>query len=110
MIAIFILSATTAQTLDNAGFASERIHIDGHFMLFLILFVFYYKATKDIVKSMLFTILFAISDEYHQRFTLGRDSSVFDICVDTLGAFISAGLLWKLQSYLPKRLRNWLNN
>lgn len=109
MLAIFVLSATPADTLNNAGLGSDPIHIDGHFALFLILCITYYKATKSVLKSLILTIIFAFTDEFHQRFTPGRSSSMFDIYIDTIGALISVLLLWKLQVILPKKLKNWLN-
>lgn len=36
----------------------------------------------------LVSILYAISDEFHQSFITNRDASVFDTIIDSVGAFI----------------------
>ncbi len=38
--------------------------------------------------AILFVSLYAASDEYHQRFVAGRDSSVSDLAADVLGAVL----------------------
>ncbi len=45
--------------------------------------------------SLLFTVLYAVSDEYHQKFSPGRHPSVRDVVIDSLGAsvFLSLCLL-----------------
>jgi len=39
--------------------------------------------------------LYAISDEIHQSFVPGRNASIVDICIDTVGLFF--GLVWGLR-------------
>lgn len=46
------------------------------------------------VAGILFCSLYGISDEWHQSFVAGRDSSVGDWLADTLGA---SAMLWALQ-------------
>jgi VanZ family protein len=106
---IFALSSVKGVTINEIGLGKESYHINGHFVLFVGLCFAYYKATKNILLSVLFTIAYGISDEIHQKFTPGRSSSSFDIFVDSTGAVISGIVLWKLQPYLPKKLKNWLN-
>ena len=108
MLVIFTASSIPGQNIDSAGLNNERLQISGHFIFFVLLCFSYFKATKNIFYSVLLTVLYAIFDEIHQMFTPLRSSSLFDIGVDTLGALISAGILWKLQHILPKKLKNWL--
>jgi hypothetical protein len=42
--------------------------------------------------SLVFSFLYAGSDEYHQRFTVGRSASIHDVAIDTLGAWIALGM------------------
>lgn len=39
-----------------------------------------------------FCFLYALSDEYHQRFVPGRDAGMGDICADLFGAVFVLGL------------------
>jgi len=48
-----------------------------------------------IVFSLPLCILFAFSDEFHQAFVPGRGPRIFDVMIDTLGAFTGA-LLYTL--------------
>ena len=40
---------------------------------------------------------YAFSDEYHQTFILGREGSLRDVGVDTLGILLAIFFLWKRQ-------------
>jgi VanZ family protein len=110
MAGIFVLSSIQGPAIDAVGLGKESYHINGHFVLFLILCLFYYKALKNPYLSFVLTVLYGIIDEYHQKFTPYRSSSLFDIFIDTMGAGISFIILWKLQHILPKKLKKWLNN
>jgi VanZ family protein len=108
MLVIFILSATPGKIINDAGLGRESLHIDGHFVMYLLLCAAYFKATKNIVLSIVLSAIFGVTDEFHQLFTPGRSSSWFDVGVDTVGASIAGIILWKLQPILPKKLKNWL--
>lgn len=110
MTLIFAISSVKGVTINQIGLGKESYHINGHFLLFVLLCLTYYKATKNILLSMFITIMYGISDEIHQKFTPGRSSSMFDIYVDSMGAVLAGIVLWKLQPYLPKILKNWLNS
>lgn len=43
---------------------------------------------------ILFSILYACSDEWHQSFVPGRSSLVSDVFIDSAGIIIAAGLSW----------------
>ena len=40
--------------------------------------------------------LYAATDEFHQYFVATRQASVWDVCIDTLGATLGIMLLWRL--------------
>ena len=110
MTVIFILSSIPGSTIDNAGLKKASLQISAHFILFMFLTIAFYKPTKNILFSIILTVLYAFTDEIHQIFTLLRSPSLFDIYVDSLGSFISGFFLWKLQPILPRKLKNWLKN
>ena len=58
-------------------------------MGFLSTYDFHWK--KKLVITLIFGVLYAISDEIHQFFTGGgRTARIFDVFVDSLGVFIGA--------------------
>ncbi|MCY6957018.1 VanZ family protein [Clostridium brassicae] len=63
-----------------------------HFTEFLILYVFLYNALsesytnkKALVIAIVFTFLYACSDEFHQTFIPGREGRFRDVLIDTSG-------------------------
>ena len=46
---------------------------------------------RSYVPAFVFTILYAMTDEYHQTFVAGRSGNLTDVCIDGLGACL--GLL-----------------
>ena len=42
--------------------------------------------------ALCLAFLYAITDEFHQRFTPGRTPSIYDVLIDTLGAVFGLGI------------------
>jgi VanZ family protein len=68
----------------------KNIDILFHFIEYFVLGIllsmsFFPKLAKSSLPILLFIIAWAISDELHQAFIPGRDASVVDIIVDTIG-------------------------
>ena len=65
-----------------------------HFTIFLLLgisiflFINTFNINKKILISILICIVFAILDETHQMFSLGRSSSILDILIDSIGSLV----------------------
>ena len=108
MLVIFLASATPGKVINEIGLGNNAFHVNGHFLFFFVLCFTYYKAVKSVFLSWIFTVLYALSDEFHQKFVLLRTASLQDLFVDTLAGSIAAIILWKLQHILSKKLRNWL--
>jgi VanZ family protein len=51
---------------------------------------------SDAVRTLLMVILYAASDEFHQRFVPSREASVRDVMIDTCGAVLALLLIWVL--------------
>lgn len=62
-------------------------HFTEYFILgVLILITFKLYNIKNIYFMILFCLLYAVSDEIHQLFIIGRSCSVIDMLIDTLGS------------------------
>lgn len=77
----------------------------GHTVIFGVLAAFYLYAIKGrkslleaqdafFVLSLFLTLLYSISDEYHQSFDPGRHSSEKDVCIDFCGALTVLVILY----------------
>lgn len=56
--------------------------------------------------SIIFAVLYGMSDEFHQSFTPGRDPKLRDVFFDTIGAVSSVYIIWNLLPKAPKKLKN----
>ncbi len=110
MTIIFILSSQPGEVVNSTVANTESVQKIGHVIMFMILCVSYFKATKNIPLSILLSLLYAIFDEYHQSFTVDRSSSISDVFIDVLGASVSGIFLWKVLPNLPKKLKDLLLN
>ena len=108
MTVIFTLSSAPGDVVDSTVAKYESVQIIGHFILFMVLCLTYFKATKNILLSLLLSVSYAFFDEFRQSFTLDRSSSLKDILTDTFGALVSCIFLWKLLPKTPKKLKDWL--
>jgi len=108
MASIFLLSSISGPTIDYIGLGREAYHINGHFILFFMLCLSFYKPTKSIPISIALTVLYGVLDEFHQSFILYRSSSFFDVVVDSFGAVLAALVLWRYSHILPKKLKSLL--
>lgn len=59
------------------------------------------KGIKAYVYALLFCVAYAVSDELHQTFVVGRSGQVSDVLIDTVGALIGISMYWM---YRFKRL------
>ena len=48
---------------------------------------------KAIIFSAIFTLFYALSDEYHQTFVFGREGSLKDAGIDSIGIILTS-ILW----------------
>lgn len=110
MAVIFMLSSLSGQTINDAGLGRESYHINGHFLMFFVLCLSFYKATKSIGLAFIFTVIYAFLDEFHQYFVPLRSVSTKDIITDVFAALMASVFLWKLSQLLPNKLKIWLNN
>lgn len=75
-----------------------------HVLEYAVLFVLLYRATnKKWFWSFAITLLYAVSDEYHQSFVVGRSSTFYDLGFDLSGANIASYIIWKLKQIRPEK-------
>lgn len=99
MAAIFVASATPGEELPNAGRFDLVLKKGGHFLGYALLGAAYLRglawrrgpAFRDVGMAILLALLYAASDELHQRFTPGRTPAVSDVLLDGVGAAAGAG-------------------
>lgn len=88
-----------------------------HFTLYFILGILVYlvfidfNISKSVIYSIVFCLLYAISDEVHQMFSIGRTAKAFDVFIDTLGSIVGSYfclLFHKRIKKILKKERNYL--
>lgn len=79
------------------------MHISEYFILTLLLYnaLALSKVRKIFLLSLLISILYSISDEFHQLFT-ARTGSIIDVLIDMVGMFLALCLLLKINNKLEK--------
>ena len=65
---------------------------------------------RNVVVAFLLSVMYGLSDEYHQSFVAGRISEARDLIADTAGAGIGVGLIWLWSIVLSTRNRSSMND
>lgn len=117
MVIIYYLSSFHKLQASVVGWQDFIVRKLAHFLEYTLLFIFYnfsLKRTtkilyrKRLIYCLILTVIYAITDEYHQTWVSGRTGKPFDIGVDSLGAFFGYLIVWKLASFFPKKIRSFL--
>ena len=103
MSVIFIASGIPGSDLPQFGFWDTIVKKGGHMTGYAMLAASYMHAihrTKSfkppqLLAAFCLTILYAVSDEWHQSFTPGRSPSFLDVVIDGAGGLIGLAL-WAL--------------
>lgn len=83
-----------------------------HFFLYFVLGILVYLLAKrvcgltpaSIIFTMIFCIIYACSDEIHQLFVPGRTARLFDVFIDSCGAFLSTSIIYIVAKIKEKRM------
>ena len=105
MLVIFLFSAQTSSELPDFSWADALIKKGGHVLGYAMLAMSYWRVFDFQERrqwlAWSLTLLYAVTDEFHQSFVSGRHASIWDILVfDNLGALFA---LWFLTLYKTKR-------
>lgn len=87
--------------LFDYAFFSYIIRKFAHFTEYFILEILVYHlmnqyrfvSKKEFIWMILFCVIYAISDEFHQLFIGGRSPKIFDVMIDSLGSCCALALL-----------------
>ena len=97
-IAKLLKISDTKAFVDTFGFFIRKL---AHFRAYFILYILTYECFKEyncpklIVVSVLFCVLYASFDEFHQLFVDGRCGQLSDVIIDSSGSIVSC-FLWRL--------------
>lgn len=97
-IAKLLKISDTKAFVDTFGFFIRKL---AHFSEYFILYILTYECFKEfncpklIVVSVLFCVLYASFDEFHQLFVDGRCGQLSDVVIDSSGSIVSC-FLWRL--------------
>jgi VanZ family protein len=103
MVLIFVASATPGNSLPGFGYWDAVLKKGGHMAGYALLALALLHglsggkpaSRRHAFLAVVLAASYAITDEFHQRFTPGRGPSIADVWIDTLGASIGL-LLWAL--------------
>ena len=97
-IAKLLKISDTKAFVDTFGFFIRQLaHFSEYFILYILTYECFkeYNCPKLIVVSVLFCVLYASFDEFHQLFVDGRCGQLSDVVIDSSGSIVSC-FLWRL--------------
>ena len=69
-----------------------------HLTEYAVLFALIFRATRgQWILSFVLTMVYAASDEIHQKFVPGRTAAFYDLAFDFSGASLAGYLIWKFK-------------
>ena len=106
MLTIFVVSATPGEEIPEFGGADLLMKKAGHMLGYALLALSCLRglAGRRVITrrlgflAVLLACLYAVSDEFHQAFVPGRNSSPYDVMIDMLGAMLGVGIWTRLKS------------
>jgi len=101
MLLIFLASETPGNDLPEFGKIDLGVKKGGHMTGYALLSMACLHGLTDrnratryrVALAVSLVILYAITDEFHQTFTPGRNASIIDVGIDAIGAILGV-LLW----------------
>lgn len=114
-VIIFLLSARPTPRATQIFWQDFIVKKSAHVLEYGIFTTLLYRALKEGgmekkeagVSSVILAVLYGVSDEFHQSFTPGRESTVRDVIFDTIGAILAIYGIWRYLPKAPKKLKLW---
>ncbi len=97
---IFLASATPDYDLPNFGWLDFVVkkggHMTGYFLLTLALIRTQGKINRNsLILSLVFSLLYSVSDEFHQSFLPGRHPAGTDVVIDFTGGLLAIWAVYR---------------
>ncbi|MFZ5845621.1 MAG: VanZ family protein [Patescibacteria group bacterium] len=118
MAFIFVFSSRQTVQIADARWINFVFFKTLHIFEYAVLYLLSYRAFRNTLENQrptiwrglafLLTVVYAVTDEYHQLFIPTREGKLRDVIIDSAGALISWFLLVKLLPKAPKRLQKWV--
>jgi VanZ family protein len=113
MAAIFIASSRQKVAISDSYAISFLIFKTMHIIEYAFFYILCYRAFRNTVfpkpyaffYSFLFVLVYAISDEIHQRFVPTREGKFRDVIIDVIGGGIGWLIITSLLPKAPKKLK-----
>ena len=95
----------------SQGIATFLVRKSAHMFLYFILGIMVYSLSREfklsdrkrILYSLIFVFLYALSDEFHQKFVTGRSSELRDVFIDSIAGLLGIFLCYSLYIALERR-------
>ena len=103
-VLIFSFSSQPTLTTSKVYWQDFVIKKSAHLFVYAVLSILIYRSLKLtthysrpylLLFTLTITILYAVTDEFHQTFTLGRGPTLRDVFIDIFGGFLGLGLTLK---------------
>lgn len=89
------------ELIENNRFMVRKM---AHFTLYFVLGILIYTTLASygipknkLIYSIILCFIFSLLDEFHQLFSYGRTSRMFDVFIDTSGSIVSSMLIFMLR-------------
>lgn len=101
------ISFDNVETINTFALLIRKV---AHFFVYFVLGILWmnllkeYKISlgKQVIYSLLFSLIYACSDEIHQLFVPGRSGNLFDVMIDTFGFLCSILPIYLFKKYKKK--------
>ena len=82
----------------------KAAHMTEYAILAFLLYKTFIHKQNPLIKSFIFTALYACSDEFHQLFIPGRAGQIRDVCIDSTGALIMILIIYFILKRKEKKI------
>lgn len=102
MAVIFVLSSQSGLRVSEDAAVDRPFRVTGHLLAFgtlaaCLLFALSWRRRprlRDVAIAFAVTVVFAVSDEWHQSFVPDRTGRLDDVVTDTIGAVAGLAIAW----------------
>ena len=113
MMVIFYFSSRHSVKVSNDYWIQFAIFKSLHLIEYAFLYLLSYRALFNTVKlkqkmllltALIFIVIYAATDEYHQSFVISREPALRDVIIDAVAGGFTAFYIWKLLPKTPQKL------